>query len=748
MTSSRSRTSTAIATLVVLGGAAGLAWMGATAAAVYMEREALADVRLALDAGGYDWVEVRTDGLQVRLTGTAPTEVERFRALTQAGRSVDTNRIVDAMTVAAAEALTPPDFKIELLRNDDGISLIGLVPAAMDRDALLRSLRGETAAPHIIDLLETADYDMPPKWNEAIRLGLGATQLAQRAKISISPGAVHVTALADSAREKARMEAELRRAVPADVQLVTDISAPRPVIAPFTLRFLVDEEGPRFDACSVDNETGRDRILNAAIRAGVDGQPGCTLGLGAPSPDWAEAAEAAIDAVAALGLGSVTISDADIALLAPEGTDQTRFEQVTARLEQTLPAVFSLHAEIEQPIDVEQGPAEFIATRMPDGRVSIRGGLSDARMQDAVDSFARSRFAGIESDLRSDVEVPGGWTVKVIAALEALSGLETGTVSVTADNLRLSGTSGDPRAVDQAAAVLSQRLGAGSRYDLSIRYDRMLDLTLNLPDGEECVSRLNVVMSESEIGFEPSRSTIAGDPTGTLEQLAAIMVDCASFQIETGGHTDSQGSAGFNADLSRARAQSLVTAMSEAGIDTRHMTSRGYGESQPVATNDTEEGREANRRIEFRLMSPIPVRDEPLPAPATRKGVTTEALAQTAAGDDSSVPAAAYQAASDLVAGMAASELIAFGPVLPLPLIDEAVTAMPSDTGRGNVAPATLGVSEESGPSQPEQFGPFLPSEDDIVVTVQNADETTPRPSPRPGEEEAAEETEDESEAP
>lgn len=107
MTSSRSRTSTAIATLVVLGGAAGLAWMGATAAAVYMEREALADVRLALDAGGYDWVEVRTDGLQVRLTGTAPTEVERFRALTQAGRSVDTNRIVDAMTVAAAEALTP-----------------------------------------------------------------------------------------------------------------------------------------------------------------------------------------------------------------------------------------------------------------------------------------------------------------------------------------------------------------------------------------------------------------------------------------------------------------------------------------------------------------------------------------------------------------------------------------------------------------------------------------------------------------
>ncbi|WP_205962199.1 OmpA family protein [Paracoccus siganidrum] len=741
MASSRSRMSTAIATITVLGGAAGLCWMGATAGAVFIERESLAEVRQALNGSGYDWVQVQTDGLQVRLSGTAPTEVERFRAMTQAGTAVDGNRILDEMTVAAADALTPPDFKIELLRNDDGISLIGLVPASMDRGALLRELRGETAAPKITDLLEGADHPVPPLWDEAIRLGLGATQLAQRAKISISPGAVHVTALADSAREKARMESDLRRAAPAGVALSTDISAPRPVIAPFTLRFLIDDDGARFDACSADDEEGRDRILAAAIQAGVPGKPGCTLGLGAPTPVWADAAVPAIEAVAALGRGSVTISDADIALIAPDGIAQDRFDQVARQLDEALPDVFSLHAELEKPAAVDQGPAEFMATRTADGKVSIRGGLSDARMLDAVDSFARSRFFGVESELRSDVEVPAGWTVKVIAALEALSGLENGAVTVTPGNLRLSGTSGDPRAVDQAAAVLSQRLGAGSKYELSIRYDRRLDATLGLPDGEECVSRLNVVMSESEIGFEPNRSTIAGDPSETLDKLAAIMIDCADFQIEAGGHTDSQGSAGFNADLSRARAQTLVSAMTDAGIDTRHMTSRGYGESQPIATNDTEEGREANRRIEFRLMSPIAVRSEPLPAPAVREGVTTEALAQTAAPEGATAPAEAWQAASGVVARPGATDApVAFGPVLPLPLIGTAGHVAPGSAG---VAPATLGVSEQVEAGMAGGLAGALPIldilEENLTLPVLVADENTPRPARRPAENEAAE---------
>ena len=98
----------------------------------------------------------------------------------------------------------------------------------------------------------------------------------------------------------------------------------------------------------------------------------------------------------------------------------------------------------------------------------------------------------------------------------------------------------------------------------------------------ECVDGLNAAMKESEIGFEPNKSVIAGDPAPTLARLAATMKDCADFRIEVGGHTDAQGSEAFNAELSRRRAQAILEAMTQAGIDTRFTTAKGYGESQPL----------------------------------------------------------------------------------------------------------------------------------------------------------------------
>lgn len=718
MASSRSRRmSTSLATLITLAGAAGLSWWGAQSAAQFIETRSRQDVTLALATAGQDWVQVETNGLQVRLTGTAPTEVDRFRAVTQAGSVVDSSRVVDDMTVASRDAMVPPEFKVELLRNDDGISLIGLVPAKTDREALVRSLRTETAAPKVTDLLESAEYAVPEGWADVLAYGQRIAQMTPRAKISIAPGEVQVTALADSRAEKGRLEAELKRLAPKGIKLVTNISAPRPVVAPFTLRFLIDDQGPHFDACAADTEAAQKQILDAAVRAGVDGNPTCTLALGSPTADWAGAAVPAIKAVAALGKGSVTISDADIALIAPEDVPADTFAEVVATLEQTLPSVFSLQAQHEEKNDATQGPAEFVATLSSDGGLSMRGRIADQQMREAVDSFARARFSTVSGNLRGDASMPSGWTVRVIAALEALDGLANGTITVTPDLIELGGTSGDPRATERAAASLSRRLGAGADYQLAIRYDRWMDAALALPDGQYCVDQLNIVMSESEIGFEPSKSTIAGDPAPTLSRLAGIMQDCADYQIEAGGHTDSQGSEGFNADLSRARAQALLKAMSDAGIDTSNMTSRGYGESQPIASNDSEAGREENRRIEFRLLSESPVRNEPLPAPVVLEGVTSDASAN------------AETAQPDVTAEQ--GRAMAYGPQLPTTESQE--SDGDADPAPVSTAPATLGVTE--------QFQTLDEREENLRLPVQTPDADTPRPEKRPGDEDGADET-------
>ena len=125
--------------------------------------------------------------------------------------------------------------------------------------------------------------------------------------------------------------------------------------------------------------------------------------------------------------------------------------------------------------------------------------------------------------------------------------------------------SGSSQAAEGAARQLSYRLGAGVPYEMAIRYDRRLDPALDLPSGQDCVDRMNVIMAQAEIGFEPSSSTIAGDAAPTLTQLADAASECGDYRIEVAGHTDSQGSENFNAELSRTRAQAVVAQIRERG---------------------------------------------------------------------------------------------------------------------------------------------------------------------------------------
>lgn len=618
-----------VASLIALAAAGGLSFLGARTAADFIETRSATEVAKALRVGGYDWAIVTTDGLQVRLTGTAPDEVQRFRAKSRAETMVDSGRVVDDMQVQARADLGQPDFELELLRNDDGISIVGLVPSKLDRSAMAAALHRETGISNITNLVEIADYPVPKGWDDAYNYGLRAAQLAKRAKISVAPGVVAIRAVADSPQEQRELELALERVKPAGVTLKADISAPRPVIAPFTLRFVKDGDTARFDACAADSEDARNRILRAGIAAGIPGQPQCTLGLGAPSSRWADAAVPAIAAVQALGAGRVTLSDTDVALSVPADIAPEAFNQAVARLDAALPNAFTLTAAQDEKADAPQGAIEFAAT-VNAGTVMLRGRIGDERMRDAVESLAKSRFGSVDTALRVDPGVPDGWTLRAIAAIEALDGLDHGKITVSPDMIRLTGVSGAQTASDTAAARLSKRLGAGARYELAIRYDRRLDPLLGLPSGMECVDQLNAAMRESEIGFEPNKSIIAGDPRPTLDSIRATMQNCADYRIEIAGHTDSQGREEMNAELSRARAQAVLEAIRADGVDVTYLTAKGYGESQPVADNETEAGREANRRIEFTLLADDPVVvDVPKPA-AKILGVTetAEATAQ------------------------------------------------------------------------------------------------------------------------
>lgn len=115
--------------------------------------------------------------------------------------------------------------------------------------------------------------------------------------------------------------------------------------------------------------------------------------------------------------------------------------------------------------------------------------------------------------------------------------------------------------------------------------------------------RHGAIMLTENINFETGSAEIRGDSHQLLEDVATLLNRNPEIRlVRIEGHTDSVGPASMNLELSEDRAASVVQFLTEAGVDRSRMESIGYGESRPVADNDTAEGRAVNRRVEFNVL--------------------------------------------------------------------------------------------------------------------------------------------------
>ncbi len=588
--------------------AAGLSVIVAVVAAITIERRSTEDIATLLQADGITWVTVSANGLQVFLDGTAPDEASRFRAETRASAMVDPDRVINRLDVTAIGTTEPPRFSLDMLRNGDGIQLIGLIPAPRGDEAfaVAEAIADIAGTMDVVNMVETAEMLAPETWEAALAYGLRALQTLPRSKVTVFADRVEVEAVGQTREERAEFIALLQRDQPAGVEVVLDISAPRPVITPFTLRFVRDAEGGRFETCTADTAQARDQIVAAGRAAGATGSVPCTIGLGVPSPSWGDAVETALASLTELGQGSITFSDADLTLVATEGTGQELFDTVVGELGAALPDVFSLQAILPEPeVANATGPARFTATLQADGTTSLRGRLPGGAMGASVQAVATALFGADNTDIatREVTDLPQGWAGRVMAGLTALARLEDGVLTVEPDTLRLSGRTGDTEVISDLTRSLAEDLGPGANFVLDVRYDETLDPIASQPEPEECVTRIGAIQEATKITFDPGSTEINGEAGEVLDDIAEILPNCAHVRMEIGGHTDAQGGDSMNLNLSQARAEAVLNGLLARGVLVSNLTAQGYGESQPIASNDTETGREENRRIEFRLLA-------------------------------------------------------------------------------------------------------------------------------------------------
>jgi outer membrane protein OmpA-like peptidoglycan-associated protein len=157
------------------------------------------------------------------------------------------------------------------------------------------------------------------------------------------------------------------------------------------------------------------------------------------------------------------------------------------------------------------------------------------------------------------------------------------------------------------------QLKSGENYGISVAAEGYLfqSENLDIPDDAEynIVKRIvlkklskgsNIVLNN--VFFDVAKATLRPTSINELDRLYNVLLSNPSMKIELSGHTDNQGSKVLNQKLSLARANAVVDYLISKGISGDRLVSKGYGYDKPVASNNTEEGRQLNRRTELKIL--------------------------------------------------------------------------------------------------------------------------------------------------
>ncbi|MBI4929590.1 MAG: OmpA family protein [Bacteroidetes bacterium] len=164
---------------------------------------------------------------------------------------------------------------------------------------------------------------------------------------------------------------------------------------------------------------------------------------------------------------------------------------------------------------------------------------------------------------------------------------------------------------DQLGKYLS-KLKGGKNYGMTVSADGYLFQSINLdipPDKDKMKLppivlkkiRANANIVLNNIFFDFDKASLRPDSKPELQRVANVLNDNPSMKIEISGHTDNKGSATYNLKLSESRAKSVIDYLIANGIEKARLSFKGYGFLKPIASNETEEGRQQNRRTEFKV---------------------------------------------------------------------------------------------------------------------------------------------------
>jgi OOP family OmpA-OmpF porin len=334
------------------------------------------------------------------------------------------------------------------------------------------------------------------------------------------------------------------------------------------------------------------RLMETARNAlgGVEVADQMNLSRGAPSR-FDAAAVLLIDQIGKLKDGKITLSDNKVSL-AGMARELGGREAIAAAL-RNLPEGFSVAAN-----DIKAPPYIFQAYKDPVAvTLTLTGNAPDSNAHAALVAAAGRKFFSekVVDNLKESIGAPSGFANAVVPALGALSRLSTGTLVISDREVKLSGDALYEAAAGEIRAGLGKDFPQGWRYKPEISVKPAAAPV----DATVCQQLFSELLGKARIRFESGKADIVADSAGLLDRLIETALRCPTANIEISGHTDTDGEEAANQGLSERRAQAVADYLVKAGLPANRFSAVGYGSTQPIAGNETDQGKAQNRRIDF-----------------------------------------------------------------------------------------------------------------------------------------------------
>lgn len=516
-------------------------------------------------------------------------------------------------------------------KSETGVKLTGNVASDAERATVAFAVKSALGGAEIDDQ-QTLGLGKPDNLDGARTALAKGLKFLESGSASVAGTGVVVSGLAKNNNVKGLVERLITKQMPEGYDLDLAIRAPEssaeaggqvvfvekpPVIDPYLWSVAKDENGVSV-AGNVVSDDERTSVLDSVKSAlGVsEVKDEQTLGRG--KPDNLDGARVAVSkGLKFLESGSASVSGTNVNVFGK--AKNNNIKGLASRvITKAMPSGYDLNVFIQAPDSaaVKAGSVEYveapvIPTADPyiwgvskvEGNVTVTGNVASDDERASVLDGVKSTFAGSEVTDQQTLALgkPDGFDEARTAISKGLKFLESGSAKIAGDSIAVSGAAKNNNIKKLATNVIVKGVPYAYKLDVAIRAPEAAVVTAGQVEfvakaPNACAADVSKLIDGNVIQFETNSSDFLPDSEAVVRSLASKMNACPEISVLAEGHTDSRGSDRYNLKLSNDRAHKIKQFLLAAGIKQSRVVAKGFGETKPIDTNQTPEGRAKNRR--------------------------------------------------------------------------------------------------------------------------------------------------------